>query len=317
MTANYPVDLHSHTCLSDGADNVKELVLNAVAAGVKVLALTDHDVIPPAEIQLPGGGCHDLVEWAAAKGLCLLRGIEFSCERELEDVHIVALGCDWTNKKMISLCRQIAEGKVVSYQETIHRLNEKGYALSLEEVLQFGREEVDVLELQKKRIFDCLAAKGYTKTWAEAKLLVRDDSYLNVKREKPDARQVIELIHETGGVAILAHPYLIDPVVKIAGSTMKRWDYISRLVDCGLDGMEVRYPYDKTSCKEQRPREELWAEIRQNFPEKLFVSGGSDYHADHKKGNKNPRGLGECGLLMEEFEAVPLLKNMYNEIMNR
>lgn len=58
--------------------------------------------------------------------------------------------------------------------------------------------------------------------------------------------------------------------------------------------MEVRYTYDKTTCKDRRPPEAIWAEVRSRMPEGLFVSGGSDYHADYKKGQDNPRDLGNA-----------------------
>lgn len=156
-----------------------------------------------------------------------------------------------------------------------------------------------------------MAAKGYVSAWSEAKLLVREDPALNVEREKPGALRIIEAIHRAGGTAILAHPYLIDEQVRFQGERIGRWRLIERLAGAGLDGMEVRYTYDKTTCKDRRPPEAIWAEVRSRMPEGLFVSGGSDYHADYKKGQDNPRDLGECGLTMEEFLSVPVFARLY------
>ena len=174
--------------------------------------------------------------------------------------------------------------------------------ITLEEVLDGAPLE----ELQKKRIFDRMARKGYAPDWKTAKLMVRDDPYLSVKRRKPDALRVIQLARRLGGITILAHPFLIDPEIPFEGETVTRAQFIDRLIDAGLCGIESCYPYAKTSTKDPRPSEELWALVRQDYTGRLFISGGSDYHDDAKKGTTNPRELGECGLTMEAFLATPL-----------
>ncbi len=80
--------------------------------------------------------------------------------------------------------------------------------------------------------------------------------------------------------------------------------YIERLVKAGLDGIEASYSYDKTSYKGSMTPERIEDEIRELYGKRLrFISGGSDYHADHKKGAKNARRLGERGVSIEDFEA--------------
>lgn len=316
MRTNYPVDLHSHTVLSDGADSIQELIENAVDCGLRVLALTDHDILPPAEIHLPGGGSHSVVNWARGRGLCLLCGVEISCETGLEDVHIIGLGCRWNDAEMKNMTQQIAQSKAASYYETVRRLNERGYAFTMEELLGFDGRRTDLLSLQKKRIFDFMAAKGFTADWIEAKLLVRNDPYLNVTRDKPSAKCVIEAIHRAGGIAILAHPYLIDASITVNGLKWSRWDYIESLIGMGLDGIETRYPYGKTTCRDDRPSAEIWVEVEQRANKRLIYSAGSDYHADGKKGTQHPRGLGECGLTMEEFMSVPKFSELYERAMD-
>ena len=309
--AAYECDLHSHTTRSDGNDTPRESIDRAAARGLRVLAITDHDVLPPAEVSLPDGSVREIHAYAGERGVCLLRGIEFSCETEIQDVHIVGFGCDWEGPDMAREVACIAESKSGSYLELIRRLNERGYRIDLAELLAAGGREIPVAELQKKAIFDYMAAKGYVSAWSEAKLLVREDPALNVEREKPGALRIIEAIHRAGGTAILAHPYLIDEQVRFQGERIGRWRLIERLAGAGLDGMEVRYTYDKTTCKDRRPPEAIWAEVRSRMPEGLFVSGGSDYHADYKKGQDNPRDLGECGLTMEEFLSVPVFARLY------
>ncbi|MGI6192152.1 MAG: PHP domain-containing protein [Christensenellales bacterium] len=314
MKAPYPVDLHSHTVNSDGNDTPYELVMNTVNRGVQILAVTDHDVIPPKTARIPGNGELDLVEFAKSQGVALFRGIEFSCETTVQDVHIVGLGCDWDGDIMVEEARQIAHSKANAYIETVRRLNERGYAMDMEEILSLGGKRIDILELQKKRIFDMMALKGYTPDWKSAKLLVREDPYLSVEREKPSGIHIIDAIHRAGGIAILAHPMLIDEVVEKDGRKMTRWEYIDTLVEAGLDGIEGRYTYDKTSCKDKRKREEIWQDVLDRYTGRLFISAGSDYHADAKKGTANQRELGECGLTLAEFMSVPKLKELFDKL---
>ena len=317
MKAPYECDLHSHTVGSDGNDTPYELIQNALARGMKVLAVTDHDVLPPAFVTLPDGSQQEICSYAAERGLCLLRGIEYSCETTVQDVHIVGLGCDWDGDIMKTEVEKIAQSKARAYEETVRRLNERGYAMELEELLTMGGKRIDLTELQKKRIFDMMALKGYTTDWKSAKLLVREDPYLSVEREKPAGADIVRAIHAAGGVAILAHPWLIDETVEHDGVQKTRWEYICGLIDAGLDGIEIRYTYDKTSCKDKRPRQVIWEEIYSLARDKgLFFSGGSDYHADAKKGTKNPREIGECGLTFEEFLSVPQFRRLYEQVMN-
>jgi len=81
------------------------------------------------------------------------------------------------------------------------------------------------------------------------------------------------------------------------------------LIDAGLDGIEASYTYDKTTYKGSLQPAEIEAEIRQRYASRLrFISGGSDYHADHKKGAQRARSLGERGITVDAFEVIkPLL----------
>jgi hypothetical protein len=168
-----------------------------------------------------------------------------------------------------------------------------------------GRSEDEV---QRKHIFEAIAEKGYTPDWKAAKLMVRDDPDLNVKREKPEAVDAIKLIHDAGGVAILAHPYLIDEEpVRADGTTTTREAYIETLLAAGLDGIEVDYPYPKTSYKGTLSVDEIAGRVYRTYGCRVkFISGGSDYHAEQKKGTKNARYIGEGRVAYEYFKKMIL-----------
>ena len=182
---NYLCDLHSHTTRSDGNDTPKEFLDTAAALGMKVVAITDHDVLPPEKIEV-GGLMVDVERYAQKKGMKVLKGIEFSCETEVEDVHLVAFGCDYSSPEILAMNRIIVQSKIDSYRRLTELLTEKGFPISWEEVLNYNDIPRKPEDVQKKIIFNLMAEKGYTETWSDAKLMIRNTPEYSVKREKPD-----------------------------------------------------------------------------------------------------------------------------------
>ena len=310
--ARYPCDLHCHTVRSDGNDTPQELIDNAARLGMVAVAITDHDIGPPLQIQLPDGSQIATVSYAAEQGVRLVLGYEFSCDTHVDDVHICGYGLDWAHPDLAAAVAAAKQSKSAAYEELCRRLTARGLTVDWEaDVLTYvrpdgsaGRRDSD--EVQRKHIFEAIAARGHAKTWSEAKLLVRDDPELNVARRKIDPCEAIALIHRCGGIAVLAHPYLIDATIRAPGRPeCSRAEYIERLVNAGLDGIEARYTYDKTTYKGSLSPEEIEAQVRREYQGRVrLLSGGSDYHADHRKGAKQVRCLGERGLTIAEFQAI-------------
>ena len=306
--SRYPVDLHSHSTRSDGADTPQELIDHAAAAGVKILAITDHDVRPPKDISLSDGSTVDAVEYAKSKGLILLRGIEVSCETTVDDCHLVCLGCNWEDPWFDRLEQSVTDSKLDSYKELVRRLAEDGRSISWEEVLDNQGHPITEDRVQKKMIFELMGRKGFTKDWSEAKLLVKNTPRYHIEREKPDPLEVISAAHQTGGIAIMAHPYLVNEPVRLPGAVMTRVEYIDRLIAGGLDGIEACYTYDKTSYGGTLSPEEIEGQVREQYTDRVrIISGGSDYHADAKKNASKVRDTGERGITLEYFMNNSLL----------
>ena len=313
----YPCDMHCHTVRSDGNDSPLELILNAAALHMQAVGLTDHDIDPPVKIVGPDGVETDIVPLARRHGIDLIPGYEFSCDTHVDDVHICGYGLDWRHADLRAEVEAAKRSKSRAYEELCIRLTERNMPVDWEnDVLVYrdsnglaARRDPD--EVQRKHIFEAMAARGHAKTWSDAKIMVRDNPDLNVPRRKIDPLEAIALIHRCGGLAVLAHPYLIDERVKTPGQAVRtRGQYIERLLDfgeparaaAGLDGIEACYTYDKTSYKGTLSPEQIEREVRATYAGRVkFFSGGSDYHADHKKSAKNVRLLGERGIGIEEF----------------
>lgn len=205
--------------------------------------------------------------------------------------------------------RSVAASKLESYRLLVDALRRAGYRVTWDEVLENGGAPVPETAVQKKMIFELLQRKGYFPSWRDAKLMVKQTPAFSIPRRKPKAADVIRHVWATGGVSILAHPNLMAEQVRTEdGAEITRDAFIKQLLQCGLDGVEIRYPYDKTSYGGSHTREEL---ARSNYLKYVgrvrILSGGSDYHAEAKKGTGTPRLLGESGLTLTEFRTNPHL----------
>lgn len=316
--ANYLVDLHTHSTRSDGADTPQQLIDHAASLGMKIIAITDHDIRPPKEIPVEAADAGnralvDPVDYAWSRGLRLLRGIEISCETTAEDCHLVCLGCNWEDPFFDDLERAVVESKIGSYQELVRRLDADDMHMTWEEVLENGGNPVAEEQVQKKMIFELIARKGYQKDWSSAKLMVKNTPSYQILREKPDPVQVIRQVHCCGGIVIMAHPYLVNEPVRLPSGTMDRAAYIDRLIEAGLDGIEACYPYSKTSYGGSMTPEQIESEVRERYSGRVaIISGGSDYHADFRKGVSpaKARIIGESGITLEYFQQNTLLQEV-------
>ncbi len=309
-TPNYKCDLHCHTNRSDGNDSVQQLIENAAAIGMEIIAIADHDVVPPATAVFNGKEQNTL-DFAHGLGVKLLLGIEVSCDTQVEDVHIVGFGCNWSDPFFRELEEFTENSKIKGYQDLLKALSAHNITVSWEELLDNNGNPIPSNKIQKKMIFEMLAVKGYFPSWKDAKLAIKNTPEYNIKREKPDPISVIKGIHRSCGIAILAHPYLIDEKDTHSGAGMDRDSYIRRLISVGLDGIEASYTYDKTSYKGEKTKEEIYREVIERYGDAVkIISGGSDYHADDKKGVANPRRIGEGGVELEYFYSNSLLSKL-------
>lgn len=301
--ALYECDLHTHSTRSDGNDSYSELIANAAGAGVRVLAITDHD-IKPADTVIHASREIPLHDFGLTCGVVVIPGIEFSCDTEVDDVHIVGLGCDFSHTLFLEEERLSVESKIDGYRALLSELGKRSMPISWDEILGETNPPRKDEDVQRKHIFEMIAKKGYADSWSEAKLRVKNDPSLNIRRRKPDPLHIIELLHKTGGIAILAHPYLIDEPVQSNVRSITRQEYIKRLIKSGLDGIECSYPYEKTSYNGARSSIDIERDVRTEYQScGLILSGGSDYHNDALKGAKNPRLLGEKGVCLEYFQS--------------
>ena len=289
MDRTYPVDLQSHSIYSDGTDSPEELIAKAATAGIRVLAVTDHDsVMGVAEAQAAG----------MKAGVQILPAIEFSTAREPErdflDINILGYAIDPTDSTLLETLDRVIKSRVEQKIRQVERLHTYGLHVPVEEVLALaggvpGRPHIAQIALKHNpHKFSSLndVFQQYLASDAENPTYVPRRFNLRVE-------DAIELIHTAGGKAVLAHPGVYRRVRNLE-------DALRRMVDAGLAGLEVYYPYGSEARgggADNYTYTARFAELAARFG--LFATGGSDYHGERKTNR-----LGEAGLEWEQWERL-------------
>lgn len=240
------IELQAHSTVSDGQLAPAEVVEEAAAAGVTTLALSDHDAI---------AGVAEAAEAAARYGIELVPAIEMSCVHEYaEDLHVCGYWVDLG--RIAPACERAQHERVTRAGEIVENLRREGFDLHLEDAV---REAGDALSIGRPHIARAAGATGDLGPFFEEYLVPGAKAF--VPRRWPTAEQAVQVIHEAGGVAVVAHPYwdISDPA---------QVDDLIRALD--VDGIEAFYP---THSKEQT--EHLLALCDELD---LIPTGSSDYH---------------------------------------
>jgi predicted metal-dependent phosphoesterase TrpH len=244
-------DLHLHTNFSDGTFTPEELVLQAQKSGLACIALTDHDSVE---------GCARAAAACAAVNLDFIPGAELTAEHDDIEVHILGYFLDITNATLLSRIARFQSVRQNRIREMVAALNRLGIPLRAEAVFELanckspGRPHV-ARALVKEKLIGSLdeAFERYLKKGRPAW----------VPKTKMSALEAVELIHQAGGLAVIAHPAL------------NRSDaIIPALVAAGMDGIECFHTKHSTAISEH------YLEIADEYH--LLVTGGSDCHGYSK-----------------------------------
>jgi len=271
------IDLHTHSNFSDGTDSPAELINKALSAGVKIIALTDHDSVAGIA----------QARAALRPGISLVPGAEISCQSEDGvSVHMLGLLFDTANQDLISTMEKTRENRHGRMQRIIEKINEAGIEISINDVLA---ELADGATLGRPHLADALVKKGVVKSRDEAfSQMLHNKSKYYVAHYSPTPAEAIKLIKAAGGVAIIAHP-----MASHRGRTIS-YESFGDLITAGLDGVEV--DHRDHSPDEKNALIEL---AREN---NLVMTGASDYH-----GNGKLNQLAEYTTNPEQWEKLEAL----------
>ena len=254
------VDLHTHSIFSDGSHTPTELIALAVHNGLRGLALTDHDTVE---------GVVELARVGDQAGIATVPGVEISTSLHQRTIHILGYGIDATNAGLQQWLRPLQEGRERRNAIILQKLRDLGFSITDEEVQrisccgQTGRPHIARL-LVEKGVVDSFDA-------AFRQYLGRNRPAWE-SRFSYSAAATIDMIHQTGGVAILAHPGQLDPEMRVQPPLIRE------LVLRGLDGLELYYPTHTRKMKKK-----LKAIATEHG---LLVTGGSDFHGSTRPAHR-------------------------------
>jgi 3',5'-nucleoside bisphosphate phosphatase len=258
------IDLHTHSTASDGTDAPAAVARIAKAAGLSAWALTDHDTI---------GGVAEAAAESVRLGIDFMPGIEISAEfPQPGTLHILGYGIDPESAVLRDMTRTLLEGRDNRNPRIITRLQALNVAITMEEVeREAGKDTNPGAVVGRPHIAAILVRKGYVATIKAAfdKYLAPGGlAYFDKERLAP--RRALEMIVESGGLPVLAHPVQLRCQNDAQLETV-----LKNLVDMGLRGVEVIHSDHDAGHVRQ------YTSLAKKY--RLLMTGGSDYHGAKKK----------------------------------
>ena len=250
------VDFHMHSTISDGSLNPKDLIRLAARRKIKTISLTDHDNIHG--IKIAKKVADDL-------GVKLIPGVEISAVYPKGTLHLLGYFIDIESEFLTKKLSQYKYARNTRNQKILDKLNRCGIDINMEDVhLEDSKKTIG-----RPHIAQALIRKGIVGTIKEAfdKYLANNgDAY--VDKEIFSAKDAIDIIHQAGGKAFVAHPVTLY----LKGADLI--DYLENLKKEGMDGLEV---YTTAHNKENM---RLFRDLAINMG--FLISGGSDFHGTRK-----------------------------------
>ncbi|MFD7689707.1 PHP domain-containing protein [Streptomyces sp. NPDC059781] len=250
------IDLHTHSTASDGTDTPAELVRKAAAAGLDVIALTDHDTTR--------GHAEALSVLPA--GLTLVPGAELSCRLDGVSMHMLAYLFDPEEPALLAERELVRDDRVPRAQGMIAKLNALGVPVTWEQVARIAGDG----SVGRPHVASALVELGVVPTVSDAftQEWLADGGRAHMEKHETDPFEALRLVKNAGGVAVFAHP-----AASKRGRTVPE-SAIAELAEAGLDGIEVDHmDHDpETRARLRGLAKELG----------LLVTGSSDYHGSRK-----------------------------------
>lgn len=265
--------MHVHSHYSDGVFSPKELIDMALSKGLDGIALTDHDTI---------NGIDEIIEYAEGKCI-VIPAIEFSTEHLGEEVHILGYFIDYRDKELIRFTEKLKRERLIRTKKILENLKSINIDISEKELYKQVASDF----VGRPHIARAMIAKNYADNLSDAFnnfLVPGKPGY--VERYKIPMTEAIELIHSLNGIAILAHPGLLNNQSIV-------YDAISR----GIDGIECVHSLHKP--------EDIMKYKKITKENKLLETAGSDFH-DYIYELEEKNILGEYYIEIDSLEYFNL-----------
>ncbi len=249
-------DMHTHTHCSDGELAPAALVRKARAYGLSALAVTDHDTIEGLAEAVAAGGEY---------GVEVVPGVELSVTVGDREVHLLGYFFDPAHEGLGDYLTAYRERRWERGLGMVERLRTLGVPLRFEAVLEQAGDGV----LGRPHVARALHAEGHVETYVEAfDRYLADGGPAFVPKEPFPAERALDLLHEAGGIGVIAHPGHWTPT-----------DVLMTLIRAGLDGIETTHPSHDAMLTD------YYRQITRDYL--LIETGGSDYHGFREQDEEN------------------------------
>jgi hypothetical protein len=265
-------DLHLHSLFSDGTFSPEELAARGHEAGLAAMSLTDHDTVE---------GCGRMAKACQTLGITFITGTELTAEFQNKEVHLLAYFVDPHNARLLAEIKKFQAVRQDRIHEMVARLNKIDIPLRAETVFALA----NCRSPGRPHVARALVEQGLCPSMDEAfERFLKKGRPAWVPKCKIEAVAAIALIHQAGGLAVMAHPGLNhcdEMIPAMAGQ--------------GLDGIECFHTkHTAKMCKRY-----LAMAARLN----LLVTGGSDCHG-HSKGKPLIGGVKLPGIYWQKLLAA-------------
>jgi 3',5'-nucleoside bisphosphate phosphatase len=241
------IDLHLHSTYSDGLDTPEELLNKARKRKLAAISISDHDNVDG--IRVARELLHD-------NDPELVPGVELSAGRSGEDIHILGYYIDIDSESLNETLSGLREIRNQRGAEMLNKLKDLGINVPPELV----RELAGNAAVSRPHVAEAMLRVGAIKSFEMAFVkYIGYDGPAYVPKGNLTPKEAIDLVHDAGGLALLAHPIIANTI-----------QYLDEFVSYGLDGIEVYHAHHNS-----RTRRRL---IEKAHDRSLLMSGGSDYH---------------------------------------
>lgn len=247
------VDLHIHSTASDGSLSPREIIETAEDAGLRAIAITDHDTVD---------GSVEACQYQDTSSVEILPAIEFSVRYDLGGMHILGYLIRVDDVSLIEAVRVVQEARAKRNRQIVDRLQGLGLDASYDEISKVSGGG----QVGRPHIAQVLVNKGFAESIDDAFIkYLRKGSPAYVERYRFPPMEAIQTILQAGGVPVLAHPFTLN--------AKSEWDLertVVGLKEAGLKGLEAYYPAHGPVRTRQYER--------LAHRHGLLVTGGSDFH---------------------------------------
>ncbi len=252
------IDLHIHTCFSDGVFTPEKIVDTAIDAGLNAIAITDHDNVLAYPIAVKYAD--KIAKENGNTPLEIIPGVEINTIYKDVEIHILGYFMNRDDADFQEMLKMQQNARIAQTKEIIHLLSKKeGIHVSFDKIKSLVAEGGSI---GRPHIAKAITMAGGTTSVMEAySKYINNDSDVYVQRKTISPHDAIEIIYDAGGIPVFAHPFDVEDAENL----------IKEFMHFGLRGVEAYH----------RKHSPAMVEYYSTIAEKngLIITGGSDFHA--------------------------------------